>query len=64
VVEIIPSYYSIRLAAVASSKEILDLEKWLSNNLTTYKDAFFEVILPPPHPDFWFIKTPAVAVHI
>ncbi|XP_039684486.1 CCR4-NOT transcription complex subunit 1 isoform X2 [Medicago truncatula] len=45
VVEIIPSYYSVRLAAVASSKEILDLEKWLSNNLTTYKDAFFEECL-------------------
>ncbi|GAU24430.1 hypothetical protein TSUD_391390 [Trifolium subterraneum] len=45
VVEIIPSYYSIRLAAVASRKEILDLEKWLSNNLTTYKDAFFEECL-------------------
>ncbi|XP_045789212.1 CCR4-NOT transcription complex subunit 1 [Trifolium pratense] len=45
VVEIIPSYYSIRLAAVASRKEILDLEKWLSNNLTTYKEAFFEECL-------------------
>ncbi|WJX85826.1 hypothetical protein P8452_68221 [Trifolium repens] len=45
VVEIIPSYYSIRLAAVASRKEILDLEKWLSDNLTTYKDAFFEECL-------------------
>ncbi|XP_073219959.1 uncharacterized protein [Cicer arietinum] len=45
VVEIIPSYYSIRLAAVASRKEIIDLEKWLSNNLITYKDAFFEECL-------------------
>ncbi|KAK7386118.1 hypothetical protein VNO78_26091 [Psophocarpus tetragonolobus] len=45
VVEIIPSYYSIRLAAVASRKEFLDLEKWLSNNLTTYKEAFFEECL-------------------
>jgi len=46
VVEIIPYYYSIRLAAVASRKEFLDLEKWLSSNLTTYKEAFFEVIMP------------------
>ncbi|KAK7350377.1 hypothetical protein VNO77_08930 [Canavalia gladiata] len=45
VVEIIPSYYSIRLAAVASRKEFLDLEKWLSGNLTTYKDVFFEECL-------------------
>ncbi|KAJ1388195.1 CCR4-NOT transcription complex subunit 1, CAF1-binding domain [Sesbania bispinosa] len=45
VVEIIPSYYSIRLAAVASRKEFLDLVKWLSNNLTTYKDVFFEECL-------------------
>ncbi|CAL5195221.1 unnamed protein product [Lathyrus oleraceus] len=45
VVEVIPYYYSIRLAAVASRKDILDLEKWLSNNLTTYKDAFFEECL-------------------
>lgn len=46
VVEIVPSYYGIRLAAVASRKEFLDLEKWLNNNLTTYKDVFFEVTLP------------------
>lgn len=52
VVEVIPYYYSIRLAAVASRKDILDLEKWLSNNLTTYKDAFFEVILLPCYCDF------------
>ncbi|KAL5134610.1 CCR4-NOT transcription complex subunit 1 [Glycine soja] len=45
VVEIIPSYYSIRLAAFASRKEFLDLEKWLSRNLTTYKDVFFEECL-------------------
>ena len=45
-VEIIPSHYSIRLAAVASRKELLDLEKWLSGNLITYKETFFEVIMP------------------
>ncbi|KAE9600761.1 putative CCR4-Not complex component, Not1, CCR4-NOT transcription complex subunit 1, HEAT [Lupinus albus] len=41
VVEIIPSYYGIRLAAVSGRKEYIDLEKWLNNNLTTYKDVFF-----------------------
>jgi len=46
VVEIIPSHYSIRLAAVASRKELLDFEKWLSSNLITYKETFFEVIMP------------------
>ncbi|XP_057455962.1 uncharacterized protein LOC130747140 isoform X2 [Lotus japonicus] len=45
VLEIIPSYYSIRLAAVASRKEFLDLGKWLSSILTTYKDVFFEECL-------------------
>ncbi|MED6130919.1 hypothetical protein PIB30_005208 [Stylosanthes scabra] len=45
VLEVIPSYYSIRLAAVASRKEFLEIEKWLSNNLSTYKDVFFEECL-------------------
>nr|XP_025640967.1 CCR4-NOT transcription complex subunit 1 isoform X1 [Arachis hypogaea] len=45
VLEVIPSYYSIRLAAVASRKEFLDLEKWLSNNLSMYMDVFFEECL-------------------
>ncbi|KAK1550111.1 hypothetical protein Q3G72_013863 [Acer saccharum] len=27
---------------LASRKELVDLEKWLGNNLTTYKDFFFE----------------------
>ncbi|XP_020232404.1 CCR4-NOT transcription complex subunit 1 isoform X1 [Cajanus cajan] len=45
VVETIPSYYSIRLAAVASRKKFLDLEKWLSSNLTTFKEVFFEECL-------------------
>lgn len=40
----LPSYYAIRLAALASRKELVDLEKWLSYNLNTYKDIFFEVI--------------------
>lgn len=33
----------IRLAALASRKELIDLEKWLSENLHTYRDTFFEV---------------------
>ncbi|KAF7825292.1 CCR4-NOT transcription complex subunit 1 isoform X1 [Senna tora] len=45
VLEIIPYFSSIRLAALASRKEFLDLEKWLINNLTTYKDVFFEECL-------------------
>ncbi|KAJ7950880.1 putative CCR4-NOT transcription complex protein [Quillaja saponaria] len=43
--EMIPSFSSIRLAALASRKEYVDLEKWLANNLTTYKDVFFEECL-------------------
>lgn len=43
VLEMIPSSFGIRLAALASRKELLDLEKWLSTNLITYKDAVFEV---------------------
>ncbi|KAI4356708.1 hypothetical protein L6164_000708 [Bauhinia variegata] len=45
VLEMIPYFSSIRLAALASRKEFLDLEKWLSSNLSTYKDAFFEECL-------------------
>ncbi|GAB2232300.1 hypothetical protein Drorol1_Dr00011332, partial [Drosera rotundifolia] len=42
VLEMLPPSHGIRLAAVASQKELLDLEKWLSDNLITYKDIFFE----------------------
>ncbi|KAM2851406.1 hypothetical protein PS2_027535 [Malus domestica] len=42
VLEMIPSSFSIRLAALASRKELVDLEKWLSNNLNAHKDIFFE----------------------
>ncbi|KAF5731634.1 Ccr4-not transcription complex putative isoform 1 [Tripterygium wilfordii] len=45
VLEMIPSPCSIRLAALASRKELVDLEKWLSYNLITYKDFFFEECL-------------------
>lgn len=43
VLDRIPFAFGIRLAALASRKELLDLEKWLSNNLNTYKDTFYEV---------------------
>ncbi|KAL0547689.1 hypothetical protein IC582_012113 [Cucumis melo] len=45
VLDMIPYSCSIRLAAIASRQECLDLEKWLSNNLSTYKDVFFEECL-------------------
>lgn len=45
VLEMIPSSSAIRLAVLASRKELVDLEKWLGNNLTAYKDFFFEVLL-------------------
>lgn len=34
---------SIRLAALASQKELIDLERWLSNKLNVDRDNFFEV---------------------
>ncbi|XP_072963541.1 uncharacterized protein [Typha angustifolia] len=40
-----PLSFSIKLAAVASQKELIDLEKWLSENLITYKDVFVEECL-------------------
>lgn len=50
VLDMVPSYFGIRLAALGSRKELVDLENWLSSNLTTYKDVFFEVMIkiPPP----------------
>ncbi|XP_022979316.1 CCR4-NOT transcription complex subunit 1-like [Cucurbita maxima] len=45
VLDMIPPSCSIRLAAIASRQECLDLEKWLSNSLNTYKDVFFEECL-------------------
>ncbi|KAL5571856.1 hypothetical protein UlMin_021453 [Ulmus minor] len=45
VLDMVPSSFSIKLAALASRKELLDLEKWSSNNLSTYKDVFFEECL-------------------
>ncbi|CAN4111809.1 unnamed protein product [Withania somnifera] len=45
VLDRIPYAFGIRLAALASHKELMDLEKWLSNNLNTYKDIFYEECL-------------------
>ncbi|XAR63221.1 hypothetical protein NMG60_11023087 [Bertholletia excelsa] len=45
VLDMVPSYFGIRLAAFASRKELVDLEKWLSSNLNTFKDIFFEECL-------------------
>ncbi|KAL7229494.1 hypothetical protein ACSBR2_008075 [Camellia fascicularis] len=43
--EQIPFYFSIRLAALATQKEYIDLEKWLNDNIRTHKDVFFEACL-------------------
>ncbi|KAA8515904.1 hypothetical protein F0562_019083 [Nyssa sinensis] len=45
VLDMVPSSFGIRLAALSSRKELVDLEKWLSTNLCTYKDIFFEECL-------------------
>ncbi|KZV18909.1 hypothetical protein F511_17815 [Dorcoceras hygrometricum] len=45
VLDMIPSYFGIKLAALASRKELMDLENWLSNKLVSYKDAFYEECL-------------------
>ncbi|KAL9690797.1 hypothetical protein QQ045_011207 [Rhodiola kirilowii] len=42
VLEMVPIYFGIRLASIASTKGLIDLEKWLSNHLNTYKGSFFE----------------------
>uniref|UniRef100_M0ZG78 Ccr4-not transcription complex n=1 Tax=Solanum tuberosum TaxID=4113 RepID=M0ZG78_SOLTU len=38
----IPYAFGVKLAALASCKGLIDLEKWLSSNLNAYKDAFYE----------------------
>ncbi|KAF5204452.1 Ccr4-not transcription complex subunit [Thalictrum thalictroides] len=45
VLDMTPFSFSIKLAALASGKEPFHLEKWLNDNLSTYKDAFFEECL-------------------
>ncbi|XP_077235419.1 transcription regulator [Tasmannia lanceolata] len=42
VLEMTPFTFSIKLAVLASRKEHLNLDKWLTENLSIYKDAFFE----------------------
>ncbi|KAI3711268.1 hypothetical protein L2E82_41237 [Cichorium intybus] len=45
VLDMIPMSFGIKLAALAFRKELIDLEKWLSTNLSTYRDSFFEECL-------------------
>ncbi|KAI7742072.1 hypothetical protein M8C21_030078 [Ambrosia artemisiifolia] len=45
VLDMVPMSLGIRLAALASRKELIDLEKWLSANLSIYRDTFFEVMI-------------------
>ncbi|KAL1548658.1 transcription regulator [Salvia divinorum] len=42
VLDMFPFYFGIRLAVLASKKEIMDLESWLSTQLVSSKDAFYE----------------------
>ncbi|KAJ4827650.1 hypothetical protein Tsubulata_008272 [Turnera subulata] len=42
VLDIAPLPLGIRLAALASRRELVDLDKWLSSNIMTYKDLLFE----------------------
>lgn len=43
VLDMSPFHFGIRLAVLASKKEIMDLESWLSTQLVSNKDAFYEV---------------------
>ncbi|PON57727.1 CCR4-NOT transcription complex subunit [Trema orientale] len=45
VLDMTPFSFSIKLAALASRKELVDLENWLTNNLNAYKDIFLEECL-------------------
>lgn len=44
VLDATPFPFSIKLAAIASGKDQINLEKWLTEHLSTYKDAFCEVM--------------------
>lgn len=44
VLEMIPSSIGIRLAALASRKELIDLETWLNTNFIVHKHSLSEVI--------------------
>ncbi|VFQ85948.1 unnamed protein product [Cuscuta campestris] len=45
VMDMLPSNIGIRLAALSSHKGLIDLEKWLSTHLSTFKDKFYEECL-------------------
>ncbi|XP_047337457.1 CCR4-NOT transcription complex subunit 1 [Impatiens glandulifera] len=42
VLDMVPFSFGIRLAALASRKDLLDMEKWIKSNVTTYTDPLFE----------------------
>ncbi|KAH6817786.1 transcription regulator [Perilla frutescens var. frutescens] len=42
VLDMFPFHFGIRLAVLASKKEIMDLESWLGTQLVSNKDAFYE----------------------
>lgn len=65
VLDMVPFSFSIKLAALASRKELIDLEKWLSSSLNIYKDNFFEVIFSwPGYHCHLLIRIPSLgAVH-
>ncbi|XP_015167632.1 CCR4-NOT transcription complex subunit 1-like isoform X3 [Solanum tuberosum] len=44
ILDMIPYPFGVRLAALASCKGHINLEKWLSSNLNAYKDAFYEFL--------------------
>lgn len=43
VLDMSPFHFGVRLAVLASKKEIMDLESWLSTQLVSNKDVFYEV---------------------
>ncbi|KAK8969351.1 hypothetical protein KSP40_PGU002018 [Platanthera guangdongensis] len=45
VLEGTPFSFGVKLASIAFRKEQTGLEKWLNDNLSTYKDVFFQVCL-------------------
>jgi CCR4-NOT transcription complex subunit 1 len=42
ILDIIPSCFGIKLAALASVRNLVDLETWLTININTYRDTFIE----------------------
>lgn len=40
----VPFSFGLRMAALGSQKELIDLETWLSINLVIYKDTLCEVL--------------------